>query len=78
MYMFHEIAIKIVMETQTRISGTRFEGLSSNAILYAGSILLTVIIATAAWRYYERWFLRLKSRFTIVRSGPDVAAMNPS
>ena len=69
MYMFHEIAIKLVMEAQSRISSTRFDGLASNAILYAGSVMLTVLIATATWRYYELWFLRLKTRFTIVRSG---------
>ncbi|MGZ8832556.1 MAG: acyltransferase family protein [Thermoanaerobaculia bacterium] len=76
-YMFHEIAIKLVMEAQTRISGTHFTDLPSNAILYAGSATLTLLIATAAWRYYELWFLRLNTRFTIVRSGAEVGALPP-
>ena len=63
MYMFHEIAIKIVMEAEVRVNGTRFDDFASNALLYAGSIALTLLIATLAWRYYERWFLRLKTRF---------------
>jgi peptidoglycan/LPS O-acetylase OafA/YrhL len=69
--MFHEIAFKIVVEAQMRISGTRFTDLTSNVILYPGGVTLTLLIATVTWRYYELWFLRLKKRFTIVRSGVE-------
>jgi len=70
-YMFHEIAIKLVMEVQTRFDRTSFTSLASNAVLYFGSIVLTLLLASAVYRFYELWFLRLKSRFTIVPSGVD-------
>lgn len=75
MYMFHEIAIKLVIETQTRITGSGVTGLASNAILYLGSILLTLLLATIVYRFYESWFLRLKSRFTILPSGHAAEAV---
>jgi len=68
-YMFHEIAIKVVMEVQTRFGRTSFTSLASNAVLYFGSIVLTLLLASAVYRFYELWFLRRKSRFTIVPSG---------
>lgn len=38
-------------------------------VLYFGSIVLTLLLASADYRFYELWFLRRKSRFTIVPSG---------
>jgi peptidoglycan/LPS O-acetylase OafA/YrhL len=74
MYMFHEIAIKLVMEAQTRLGETRFTSIGSNAVLYACSIALTLVIAALVYRFYELWFLRLKQRFTIVPSGVDAGS----
>jgi peptidoglycan/LPS O-acetylase OafA/YrhL len=65
MYMLHELAIAAVL---------RVVGVRSNAILYAASIVTTIAAATAVYYGYERWFLRLKSRFAVIRSGPAAGA----
>jgi peptidoglycan/LPS O-acetylase OafA/YrhL len=61
MYMLHEIAIAAVL---------RLLGVRSNVLLYAASVLATIAAAAAAYYGYEIWFLRLKSRFAVIRSGP--------
>jgi peptidoglycan/LPS O-acetylase OafA/YrhL len=64
MYMLHEIAIVAVL---------RLFGVRSNVVLYAASVLATIAAATAVYYGYEVWFLRLKSRFAVIRSGPPVS-----
>jgi len=59
-YMFHEVAIRIVLAVPGRQQ--------SNALLYAASLSLTIALASAAYLGFERPFLRLKARFAVVRS----------
>lgn len=59
MYMFHEIAIRIVMATL---------GAGSNALLYAASLLLTIGLASVSYLWFERPFLRLKRRFAVIET----------
>jgi peptidoglycan/LPS O-acetylase OafA/YrhL len=47
-YMFHELAIKAVMQGLVRVRGTSFNDTTSNVLLYALSIGLTLILATIA------------------------------
>jgi peptidoglycan/LPS O-acetylase OafA/YrhL len=60
MYMFHEIAIRIVIASL---------GVRSSALLYSASLLLTIGIASASYLWFERPFLRLKKRFAVIDSG---------
>lgn len=60
MYMLHEIAIILVL---------RAVGVRSDALLYALSVAATILAATAVYYSYERWFLRLKGRYAVIRSG---------
>jgi peptidoglycan/LPS O-acetylase OafA/YrhL len=71
-YMLHEIAIKISIGVITRMYATTFNEAASNISLYAMSIALTLLIASASYLFYERKFLRLKSAFSIIVSGDDV------
>lgn len=59
-YMLHELAIQVAIRA----------GLTSNAALYPAAMALTLIAATASYLWLERPFLRLKSRFAVVQSGP--------
>lgn len=59
-YMFHEVAIQITIA----VLGKQL----SNPLLYATSLTLTLAIASAAYLWFERPFLRLKSQFAIVGS----------
>lgn len=71
-YMFHEIAIKTVMETMVRAQGAAFNNILSNVILYAASISLTLGASTIVYYFFEKPFLRLKSSFAVVESGQDL------
>jgi peptidoglycan/LPS O-acetylase OafA/YrhL len=67
-YMFHEVAIQLTLKTL---------GAESNAALYAISLALTLAIASAVYLWYERPFLRLKSRYAVIPSGDDAAVPLP-
>jgi peptidoglycan/LPS O-acetylase OafA/YrhL len=71
-YMFHELVIKSVMEILVRWRGTVFNDLLSNVILYAASIVLTVLVSSIVYYFFEKPFLRLKSSFAVVESGQDL------
>ncbi|HKO57101.1 MAG TPA: acyltransferase [Thermoanaerobaculia bacterium] len=69
MYMLHEIAIVAVLRTLP----TR-----SNIILYAASAAATIAAASVVYYGYEAWFLRLKTRFAVIRSGPEAPRELPA
>lgn len=71
-YMFHELVIKTVMQALVRWRGASFDGLTSNVLLYTISIGSTLIVSTVVYYCFERGFLRLKSRFSIIESGQDL------
>ena len=71
MYLFHELAIKIVMQVM-RNFGTSFETPAANLLLHTLSIALTILISSLAYYAFEKRFLRLKSRFAVVESGQDL------
>jgi len=58
-YMLHEMAVQLTIAA----------GLTSNAMLYAVSMSLTIAAASASYLWFERPFLRLKSRYAVVPSG---------
>jgi peptidoglycan/LPS O-acetylase OafA/YrhL len=72
MYLLHEIAIGGVMHAQTALSGHNVRGVGENVLLYAASITVTVGMSALAYTMFERPFLRLKKRYAIVSSGPNI------
>jgi peptidoglycan/LPS O-acetylase OafA/YrhL len=71
-YMFHELVIKSVMEILVRWRGTVFNDVLSNVILYAASIVLTLVMSSIVYYFFEKPFLRLKSSFAVIESGQDL------
>ena len=69
MYMLHEIAIKLTLEGLVRGLGTTFASPASNVLLYTFSIVLTLALSALVYRYFETPFLRLKPRYTVLRTG---------
>lgn len=67
-YMFHEVAIQLTLKTL---------GASSNVVLYSVSLVLTLAVASVVYLWYERPFLRLKSRYAVIPSGDDAAVPLP-
>lgn len=70
MYLLHEIAIALVLKAQVALSGTHFDRPAANIVLYLASVAATIGVSLVAYYAYERPFLRLKTRFAIVKSGP--------
>lgn len=69
MYVLHELAVVAAMRLMTSATGSQFRDLLSNVGLYVSGIGLTMALAVLAFKAYERPFLRLKDRFTVVKSG---------
>lgn len=63
LYMLHPIAIVLVIKTALKFS------VLTNYFLYPASLLLTIILSYGVYYGYERFFLRFKSKFAIVKSG---------
>lgn len=63
LYMYHSIGIVLALQT------LRWLGVSSNAAIYALSLILTILLAGTSYKYFESYFLNLKTNFTRIRSG---------
>ena len=72
LYVFHLLAIDLVRRYGDRYSPLwRIEeGLLRTAAQAVLGLLLTVALAVVSYRLFERPFLKLKQRFTAVRSAP--------
>lgn len=71
-YMYHLIVIALVFAFLKKINFTIDDGIVSQLIVYSLTILLTIIISFLSYSYFEKWFLNLKHRFTIIKSGSNI------
>ena len=62
-----------VIGIQVRIAGTSYKDATSNAVLYAASIVMTIALSATVYWYYERWFLRRKVEFTVIANAPQLS-----
>ena len=58
---------------QVRITGTSYNDTTSNVVLYAASIVMTIALSAAVYWYYERWFLRRKLELTVIENAPQLS-----
>ena len=66
MYMYHMFIIVLILKTSPALTkGT------VNAYYYVASFVLTIIVSALSYYLYERMFIRMKSRFSKIRSGRD-------
>lgn len=72
-YMYHLLCIRLAMilVEQMGIAEENFSSLE-NILVYIFSILLTILISTLSYEYFEKWFLNLKPKFTLIKSGEHV------
>jgi peptidoglycan/LPS O-acetylase OafA/YrhL len=63
LYMYHPIAIVLALQT------TFWLGAHSNILIYTLSLILTILLAGVSYRYFESYFLKIKTNFTRVSSG---------
>jgi peptidoglycan/LPS O-acetylase OafA/YrhL len=67
LYMYHYVMIAFSIKLLDTIS------VRNNVMIYILSILLTIVIASLSYEFFEKKFLKLKKRFTIIASGDDGA-----
>lgn len=68
-YMYHMIAIAMVLGVLRAVRFPVRNAWFSQLVLYTASIGLSVLMAWLSYRYLETGFLKLKSKFTRVKSG---------
>lgn len=71
-YMFHPLLLwPLVLALRPAWELGRIVG---DAVLYAATAAAVLITSFASYRFYERPFLRMKRRFSVLRSGTDALA----
>jgi peptidoglycan/LPS O-acetylase OafA/YrhL len=76
LYMFHSFVFYCVFELrrdwlESIVTTLRLPPASQSAVGTALVLVITLGIASVSYRFFERPFLRLKERFTFVRSRPE-------
>jgi len=66
-YVYHMFAIALVFYV---LSGRTDNSYLTMALVYAGVLSCTFLIAHVSYTYFERFFLNLKHKFSIIKSGP--------
>ena len=64
MYMYHTIAVVIGVKVAMNFQ-------QSDWISYPIAYILTILISALSYQYFEKPFLKIKSRFTTVNSGKE-------
>lgn len=67
LYMYHMMIVVFVIQMIAKIHGKI--GVKENILIYFCSISLSILVAWLSYQYFEKPFLKLKSKFTIVKSG---------
>lgn len=74
LYMYHNFVLTLVLKL-FMLSGWVNVGSITGGIVYQlVSIGLTIIVSALSYEYFEKWFLGIKTRYTKVQSGNEVAA----
>ena len=66
LYMYHPLVVVAV------IKGLDWMGTKNFALQYLLSILLTIAVAGISYQFFERYFIRMKVRFSKIVSGDNV------
>lgn len=68
-YMYHMIVIALVIGTLKKLQFHVDNSVLSQIIVYSACLLLTILISWISYNFFERIFLKLKIRHTVVKSG---------
>ncbi|MBL7911943.1 MAG: acyltransferase [Bacteroidia bacterium] len=69
LYMYHLMIVAAFIGALKYYGFVVDNSIGSQLIVYTGVTGSTILIAWLSYRYFENWFLKLKHRFTIVKSG---------
>ena len=66
LYMLHPIGITLAIKLSMKLN------IGNNFVIYPLAIIFTITLASLSYFWYESYFMKLKSRFAIVKSGSEV------
>lgn len=69
LYMYHLMIVAAFIGFLKYIGFDVNNSFGSQLIVYSGVIGLTILVAWFSYRYFESWFLKIKHKFTVVKSG---------
>jgi peptidoglycan/LPS O-acetylase OafA/YrhL len=80
LYIFHSLVFYLLLEREkpALVRGMATLGVSPNYLPLGSTLLVlavTIAVAALSYRFFEMPFLRLKQRFTYVRSRPDAPGL---
>ena len=64
-YMYHLIGVVLAIQLG------KYLEITTNWLLYPTSMIITIVISSLSYTYFEKYFLKYKNRFAKVRSGVD-------
>jgi peptidoglycan/LPS O-acetylase OafA/YrhL len=67
LYMYHMMIIVFLAQLGSKYFN--FQGKLFNVYLYSSTLLVTIIVATASYYWFEKPFLKIKQKYTVVKSG---------
>lgn len=69
-YMYHLMIIVLVVNVSMKWFGWEGSiGVKENIFLYSMSIILTILVSSLSYQYFEKPFIRMKSKYTKIKSG---------
>lgn len=68
-YMYHLIVVAFVITGLKHFGFEVNNGLGSQLVVYTLSMTGSISIAWLSYNYFEKWFLNMKHKFTVIKSG---------
>ena len=72
--MFHNLVLVVVLKVLHNQLKLDFHHAGTEILYYASSLMLTVLVASVSYHFFEYRFLRAKLRYSTVVSGDNVDA----
>ncbi len=69
LYMYHLIIVAAFIGFLKYTGFNIDNSISSQMLIYTGVTGLTILVSWLSYNYFEGWFLKIKHRFTVVKSG---------
>ncbi len=70
-YMFHSLGIILIFLAYKKID-IHLNVIGTNFALYGASIILTLLLSSLSYQFYEKYFLLKKNKFSSIISGDNV------
>jgi peptidoglycan/LPS O-acetylase OafA/YrhL len=69
LYMYHLIVVAAFIGLLKYVGFKVDNSAISQLVVYTGVIAMSIFISWLSYRYFEEWFLKLKHKFTVIKSG---------